>query len=122
MNISLWVCQSILAIAFIYSGINKSIYSEEKLVAKGQTGVAGLSGSLINFIGIAEILGAFGIILPWWFKIVPVLTPITAICFCIVMIFAAPIHYKRKEPKNVFTNIGLLLISGFVAYGRFAGW
>jgi len=120
MNTLLWICQIILAIAFLYSGINKSIYSGEKLVAKGQTGVDGLPMPLIRFIGILEILGAFGIILPWWLNIVPVLTPITAICFCIVMILAAPIHYKRKEPKNVLTNIMFLLFSLFVAYGRFA--
>ncbi len=120
MNTLLWCCQALLAIAFGYSGINKAILSEQKLVAKGQTGVAGLSPMLIRSIGIAEILGAMGIILPWWLNIAPVLTPISAICFAVIMIFAAPIHYKRKEPGNVGTNIGLLLVSIFVAYGRFA--
>jgi uncharacterized membrane protein YphA (DoxX/SURF4 family) len=118
MNTILWILQSLAAFAFLYSGINKSIYSAQKLVAIGQTGVEGLSLPLIRFIGIAEILGAVGVILPWWLQILPVLTPITALCFVIIMILAARIHYRRKEYKNVMTNIFLLLVSLMIAYGR----
>src|SRR5882757_3466120 len=120
MNTLLWLCQALLALVFAYSGICKSIYSREKLMTKGQTGVAALSASLIHFIGIAELLGVIGIILPWWLGILPSLTPVAAICFGIIMVLAAPVHYKRKETKNVFNNIILLLICLFVAYGRMA--
>lgn len=119
MNTALWVGQGILAAAFLYSGINKSLRSEKELVAMGQTGVEGLSAGLIFFIGLAEVAGATGIVLPWWTGILPVLTPVAAICFALIMILAAPIHYRRKEPGNVFTNLSLLAISLFVAYGRF---
>jgi hypothetical protein len=122
MNTLLWSCQILLAAAFGYSGICKSIYSEETLVNKiGQTGVAGLPLTLIRTIGIAELLGTVGIILPWWLGITPVLTPVTAVCFTVLMLLAAPIHYRRKEPRNVTTNLVLLAISIFTAYGRFAG-
>ena len=109
-----------LAIVFLNSGINKSVLPEAKLVAKGQTGVAGLSAPLIRFIGISEIFGVAGIIVPWWLQIVPVLTPITAICFAVIMILAAPIHYKRREPQNVAINTIIFLLCVFVAYGRLA--
>jgi len=118
MNTLLWITQALLAIVFLYSGICKSIYSEQQLIAKGQTGVVGRPASLIRFIGIAEILGAAGIILPWLMKTLPILTPVTAVCFAILMILAAPIHYKLKEPRNVGTNLTLLLLSLFVAWGR----
>jgi hypothetical protein len=118
MNIILWILQGVAAFAFLYSGINKSIYSEQKLVAIGQTGVEGLSLPFIRFIGISEILGAVGLILPWWLQIAPALTPFTAICFAIIMVLAARIHYRRKEYKNVLTNVFLLVISLFIAYGR----
>ena len=122
MNTLLWSCQILLALAFGYSGLCKSIYSEATLVAKkGQTGVAGLPHVFIRIIGIAEILGMAGIIVPWWTGIAPVLTPISAVGFALVMVFAAPIHYKRKEPKNVVNNLILLAIAIFTAYGRFAG-
>jgi hypothetical protein len=120
MNTILWACQVLLAIQFGYSGFCKSTLSEATLVyKKGQTGVEGLPLPFIRFIGITEIFGAVGILLPWWLGIARVLTPVTAVCFGVIMIFAAPIHQKRKEPKNVAINIITLVISIFTAYGRF---
>jgi len=118
MNIILWVLQSFMAAIFLFSGLNKSILSEQKLIAKGQTGVAGLPVPLIRFIGISEILGAIGIILPILLNILPILTAISAISFAIIMIPAAIIHYKLHEPKNVFTNCIIFLLCLFIAYGR----
>lgn len=119
MNTLLWICQIFLAIAFSYSGFMKSFKDREYLVSIGQTGVDGLSYPLIRFIGITEILGVIGIIVPWLTKILPVLTPVTALCFAIIMVFAAPIHYKRKELTSVGVNVVLFFISVFVAYMRF---
>jgi len=118
MNTMLWSLQFITALIFMYSGINKSIFSGQKLVAKGQTGVEGLPLPLIRFIGISEIFGAVGLIVPRWTNILPVLTPIAAICFAVMMILAARIHYKRKEYKNVLTNGVIFLACLFIAYGR----
>jgi len=118
MNTILWTAQALLAITFFYSGCCKSIFSEQKLIAMGQTGVAGYSPSTIRFIGISEMLGAAGIILPWLTGICPVLTPVTAICFAILMLLAAPIHVRLKEPRNVATNITLLVLALLVAWGR----
>lgn len=118
MNMLLWSCQVILALVFAYSGICKTFYSREKLMAIGQTGVAVLSNGLIRFAGIAEILGVIGIILPWWLGILPILTPLTALCFALIMVLATRIHYQRKEVKNARNNIILLFICLFVVYGR----
>ena len=108
-----------MSAAFMYSGINKSILSVRKLVyVKGQTGVENLSLPFVRFIGISEILGAVGIILPWWLNILPILTPVSAILFAFIMIPASIIHYKRKEPKNVLTNVVFFCICIFIAYGR----
>src|ERR1700759_2827559 len=122
MNTILWILQVLTGIIFMYSGINKSIFPIRKLVYEhGQPGVENLSLPLVRFIGVSEILGAFGLILPWWVKILPALTPISAILLAIVMIPAAIIHYKRKEPKNVMTNIILFCICIFIACGRLLG-
>jgi hypothetical protein len=118
MNILLWVLQSFAAFAFLYSGICKSVFSEQKLVAMGQTGVEGLSPVFIRFIGITEILGAIGLILPQALGIAPLLTVVAACCLGSIMIPAAVIHYKRKEYKNVGTNMMLLFVCAFIVYGR----
>jgi uncharacterized membrane protein YphA (DoxX/SURF4 family) len=119
MNTILWILQVVAAATFMYSGVNKSIFSIRKLVyEKGQTGVENLSIPTVRFIGISEILGAIGLILPCWLNILPGLTSISALLLSIIMIPAAVIHYKRKEPKNVLTNVILFGICIFIAYGR----
>lgn len=119
MNTTLWILQALMAITFLYSGVNKSIFSEEKLVARGQTGVEGLAPPLIRFIGIIEILGSVGLILPWLLNTVPLLTPIAALGFAIIMIPAAVIHSRRHEPKNVLTNVVIFTVCIVIAVGRF---
>jgi hypothetical protein len=98
----------------------KSSQSRQWLVMHNQTGVAGISMPLIRFIGFSEILGSVGIILPQLTGIAPVLTSVTALCFAIIMLLAAPIHYRRHEPASVALNTFVFIISVFVAYKRFA--
>lgn len=120
MNTSLWIAQIIVALGFLYSGISKTFLSEKKLLAIGQTGVEGLSPGLIRFIGVVELAAVAGIILPWLLSILPVLTPVSAACMAVIMVPAAVIHAKRKEPGNVLTNVFLFSLSLFVAAGRFS--
>lgn len=108
-----------IAFIFMFSGVNKSIYSEKQLVEKGQTGVEGFSGGFIKFIGISEILGSIGLILPFLLNIYPALTYISAICLGLIMIPAGVIHYRRKEFKNVILNIGILVACLVIAYFRY---
>lgn len=119
MDIFIWILQGIVAFIFIFSGINKSIYSEKTLVAKGQTGVEGLPLPVIRFIGITEILGAIGLILPLLLNIYPTLTSISAICLGLIMIPAGFIHYKRKENKNVLVNVAIFAVCLGIAYFRY---
>lgn len=121
MNTVLWICQGFLAFVFLYSGVCKSTQSEQWLVTHGQTGVQGLPLPLTRFIGIAELFGVAGIILPWWLQVAPILTPVTALCFAVVMMLAAPIHYKLNELRNSALNITVMLIALFVAWQRFRG-
>lgn len=118
MNITLWTLQILTAIVFIYSGVNKSIHTEKELVAIGQTGVEGFSLVTIRFIAICEFLGAFGLILPLMLDILPVLTPISAICLAAIMVPAAVIHFRRVEYKNVLTNCIVFVMCLTIAFGR----
>ena len=82
------------------------------------SGVEGLSLPLIRFIGIAEILGAIGIILPLLLNILPGLTVVSAIGFALIMIPATVINYQRHEYKKIAANVIIFLICIFIAYGR----
>ena len=85
---------------------------------EGQTGVEGLPRSLIRFIGISEILGGAGLVLPLLSDVMPVLTPIAAIGLGLIMILAAIMHYRRDEKRTALQNLSILLVCLFVAYGR----
>lgn len=119
MNTALWTVQVLLFLIFLYSGFYKSTRSAPELVAMRQTGVEGLADPLIHFIGFVELLGAAGIIFPWMLHILPILTPVTAVGFAVIMVLAAIIHIRRKEYWTAAGNTFILALSVFVAAGRF---
>jgi len=118
MNTTIWILQGLMALVFMFSGISKTYFDEKTLVQKGQTGVEGLPKLFIKFIGVSEIFGAIGLIIPMLLNKWSILTPISAICLGLIMIPAAYIHYKRNEPKNIVTNITILVICGLITYFR----
>ncbi|HEU4555179.1 MAG TPA: DoxX family protein [Chitinophaga sp.] len=118
MNTLLWILQGFLALTFLYSGVCKSLLAEKTLVKMGQTGVEGLSPFFIKGIGISEILGATGLVVPEAFNIAPVLTPVSALCLALIMPFAAVIHYKRREYRSVVINVVVFCLCIFVAFAR----
>src|SRR5689334_15972221 len=119
METFIWSCQILLAISFLYSGFCKAFLEKQKLISMGQTGVKDISVSFIRWIGFLELFGVAGIILPWSMQVAPLLTPVTALCFAILMLLAARVHYKLNEPKNVRNNLILFVLSVLVAYFRF---
>jgi uncharacterized membrane protein YphA (DoxX/SURF4 family) len=120
MNLALWICQGLLAAVFVFSGLQKSFQSKERMIATGQTGVKEFSLPFIRFIAVAELLGALGLILPWATRIAPALTPLAATGLGIIMLGAARAHARLHEPRNVATNFVLLSMCIVVVVGRFA--
>src|SRR5579864_3169345 len=118
MDALLWVAQGLVALVFFLSGVLKSTMSKERMAATGQTGPALYHLPFIRVIAVCEILGACGITLPAALHIEPLLTPVAAIGLAIIMIGAAATHWKLKEPRNVATNLVLLVLCLFIAWGR----
>ena len=119
MNIALWIVQGSLALIFLMAGGMKIMRSKEKL-ATNMAWVEDFSTAQVRGIGILEILGALGLILPMVTGILPILTPLAAIGLVLDMIGAAITHVRRGENNMVPVNVVLLLLAAFVAYGRFA--
>ena len=82
--------------------------------------VGSVPTGLVRFIGIVEMLGALGLILPKLTNIVPQLTIAAAIGIVLVMASAAVFHTIRKEYSNIGANIVLLLLAAFLAVGYLA--
>ena len=116
MNIALWVAQGLLAVAFILSGFMKITSPVEELAANGMTFVHHFSEGMVRFIGICEVLGGLGLILPSLGRIKPILTPTAAFGLATVMVLAIIYHLSVSEP--IVPNVILLAIAAFIAWGR----
>jgi uncharacterized membrane protein YphA (DoxX/SURF4 family) len=117
MNLLLWILQGLLAAMFLMAGIMKSTQPREKLI-KQLPWVNDVSTPLVRFIGIAELAGALGLILPAATGIATVLTPIAAACLAMVMVLAMVLRSRRKEPQAIALNALLLIVAVIIAWGR----
>jgi uncharacterized membrane protein YphA (DoxX/SURF4 family) len=119
MNLALWIVAIVLAAVFVGSGLMKEVVPKDKLVTAGQGWAQDYSQTNIRLIGLAEILGAIGLILPAAVHIAPILVPLAAIGLILVMVGAAVVHARRNESMNIAVNVVLIALAAFVAWGRF---
>jgi hypothetical protein len=113
MNRALWVVQGLLAALFLFAGGMKLILPIEAL-----TGQVPLPGWFVRFIGVAELLGGLGLILPGLLHIRPGLTPLAAGGLVIIMIGATVITVAGGDIVPALIPFVVGLLCGFVAYGR----
>ncbi|MGB3476996.1 MAG: DoxX family protein [Mycobacterium sp.] len=118
MNVALWIAAWVLAAMFAMAGLMKATQPKDRLAEK-LPWAAGFSPNTVRFIGVIELLGALGLILPAWTGIAPILTPLAAVGLALVMVLAAITHARRKEPSAILFNLILLAAAVFVAWGRF---
>lgn len=117
MNIILWIVQVLLAAAFGIFGFTKLTQPIEAMAGM-MPWVTATPELLVRFIGVAELAGALGLILPGLTKIQPRLTAYAGLGLVVVMILAGAFHVTRGEVGNLPINLVLLVLSAFVAYAR----
>lgn len=117
MNIVLWIIQILLALVFGMTGTMKLTQPKEKLQQQMRY-AEDFSQRTIRMIGLLEVLGAAGLILPAVTGILPMLTPLAALGLVLVMIGAMLTHLRRKEYPMIAGNLVLLALAAVVAYGR----
>jgi len=113
MTYALWIVQVLLALVFVFAGGMKLVLPLEQLA-----GPVSLPGPLLRFIGLAELLGGVGLILPAALRIRPGLTPLAAAGLVIIMIGATVITLGAGEISAALTSIVVGVLAAFVAYGR----
>jgi uncharacterized membrane protein YphA (DoxX/SURF4 family) len=116
LHIALWVVQVALALAFGMIGVTKLTTSEADLIQQSGELIEKYGVGLIRFIGISEVLGALGLILPAALRILPVLTPLASLGLAIIMVLATALHASKGEP--IVTQVIFLLLTLFVVWGR----
>ena len=114
MNILLWIVQTLLSLLFLFAGVMKFVMPVAEM--NRQAPIA-LPGWFLHFIGVCEILGALGLILPVLLRIKPRLTPLAAAGLAIITLGATIITAKASISMALFPFI-VCLLSFSVAYGR----
>lgn len=118
LHLSLWVAQVVLALAFAMAGFPKVAKSLAD-VSQSVPFAATLPGLLVRFIGVSELAGAVGLILPALTRIKPVLTAWAGAGLTTVMVLASLFHLSRGEVDKLPVTVVLGGIAAFIAWGRF---
>ena len=98
MNTALWIIQGLLATFFIIPGVGKINGSKEMHIADEHLKPSD-SIMFIRILGVLELLGCMGIIVSWLTGMAPMLTPVTAVCFCLIRGAGMVVHTGKKEYK-----------------------
>jgi hypothetical protein len=120
MNVALWVVQGLLALVFLFAGGMKLATPIDQLIANGMTAVEYMPAALVRFIGLSEVAGGLGLILPAALRIQPKLTPLAAGALAFVMVLAVATHLWLGEVQAIGAPLVLGLLAAFVAWGRSA--
>jgi uncharacterized membrane protein len=112
-----WVAQGLVALVMTLAGLTKLAMPREQL-AKRMHWAAAWPRWRIKLLGLAEVAGAVGLIVPMATRIAPVLTPIAAVCVALLMAGAVRTHQKLGENVAPALVVGLLCVG--IAAARFA--
>lgn len=120
MNIALWIVASALALFLLAAGVMKA--TRPIVEIRKMPWAATMPANSIRLIGVAEILGALGLILPVATGIAPLLTPIAGFCLAVLMVGATVTHVRITDPNSAaWTTAVLAALALFVAIGRLLG-
>jgi DoxX-like family len=120
MHLALWIAAGLLALVALTGGVSKTFVPKEKLSrTPGGEWTGHAPAGFIRTLGILELLAAAGLILPAALGIAPVLVPVTAVCWVLLMIGAMITHF-RHGGLNWFMllNLSYLALAAFIVWGR----
>ncbi len=112
-NRALWIVQGLLAALFLFAGGMKLITPVEVLSV-----MSPFPGEFIRFIGVCEVLGAVGLILPYALRILPGLTAVAAAGLVVIMVGATVSTLAIGGGLLALPTLLFGLLAGLVAYGR----
>ena len=116
MDIALWVVQVLTALAFAQHGYSMLFRVQQSRLRMAWT--RAVSIPVLRFIGVAEILGAIGVVLPAATSVQPWLTVAAAAGLVMIMVLAFLFHVARREWPNLAVNLVLGALAALVLYGR----
>lgn len=119
MNIALWIVAGVFAFGYIAGGIVKLTMPYEKYAAK-LGWPEDFTPANVRFMGVVEVLGGIGLVLPGLVSVAPILVPVAASCMALYMAGAITERIRRGEYKELLGDLVFLAAMVFIAWGRFA--
>lgn len=119
MNVALWIAAGMLAAVALVGGISKVFVPRETLArTPGGEWTENAGTGFVKTLGGLELLAAVGLILPAVVDIAPVLVPVTAVCWILLMVGAMITHGRLGQVRFVLLNLTYLALAAFIAWGR----
>jgi uncharacterized membrane protein YphA (DoxX/SURF4 family) len=116
VDTAIWIAQVLLGILFVLAGVNHALnYARASQQMVWMTAVG---PERLRVIGVLEILGGIGVLVPQLTGTLPWLVPLAAALLALLMVFAMIFHARRGERAAIVFNLVLALLAAFVAYGR----
>jgi DoxX-like family len=120
MNLTLWIATGLLALVALAGGITKTFLPTEKLAEQhGGEWTAHAGVGFVRTLGVLELLAAVGLVLPAVLDTAPVMVPVTAVCWVLLMVGAMIVHGRLGQVTFVVLNSVYLALAAFIAWGRF---
>ncbi len=121
MNLALWIVAGVLGPAFVVGGVVKMLVPRDKFarVTPGTAWAGEFTPGTFKAIGLVEVLGGVGMVVPALLDIAPILVPIAASGMALYMSGAATTRLRRCEYAAFSGDLVFLGLCVFVAWGRF---
>jgi uncharacterized membrane protein YphA (DoxX/SURF4 family) len=119
VDVALWVLSIAMGLAFAGSGAMKLVVPKKRLALRGASWVDDFSSGTVIFVGLTEITGGLAIVLPVVLDI-PSRLAVTAgtAGLILVMLGAAVVHARRREPGMIVLNLTLLALTAAAIWDR----
>ena len=117
LRIGLWVAQGLIFFVFAAAGLVKLLTPIPQLAAM-MPWTGDHSEAFVRIIGLIDLAGGIGILLPALTRIMPRLTVLAALGCTVLQVFAITFHVSRGEAAVTPLNFVLLLLALFVLWGR----
>jgi uncharacterized membrane protein YphA (DoxX/SURF4 family) len=118
MNVTLWILQGLLALAFATAGLLKLVQPRDQLIETLGEWLRDFPAPLVKPLGAIELAAAAGLVLPPATGVVPILAGLAGAGLVIIMVGAVVVHTRRREVSNIMVNLVLGVAAATVAWGR----
>ena len=115
MEIAYWIVAGFLAVFYLYAGGTKLVQSKEQLEPM-MGWVDTIPMGVVRLIGLVEVLGALGLVLPPLTGVATVLALLAALGLLVLQLLATGLHLSRGEAKVTWLNVVLIVLAGTAAW------